>query len=362
MKKKMRILLVMVLVIAMTLVFSACTGGDKGSSAGDSSATAPETGDGGEAEPEDEIVELTLAHFGAVGSMVEEEYNTLQSAMLEESNGSLKVEVYGASSLISQPEAFEAVQSGRVDMSDFQVSYFSSSMPELEVLTVPGAYRGAQFEAQRTLLSEAIDQILQGYGLKLVATIPSDTQTFIGSIVVKDPANDLKGKTVRASGTWNGRGIEALGGSPVNMAIADVPTALERHTIDMVLSTWVAAEGFRLYEVAPHITMTEMQELFCGAIMNLDKYNSLSDNQKAALDRAGKTFEEFGIEIVESHKPAFVEKMEEEGVEVYTATLDDNKYYNSVAWEIIDNELAPNANAAAKGLIEALKDPSLQFN
>lgn len=307
-----------------------------------------------------DAVKLVLSHTGATGSLVEECYNIFAEAAEEKSGGNVIVENHGSGTLVSSQETFEALQSGNIDMADFQISYFTSYVPELQAMEVPGAYKGGNYEALIENCADDIDAILQKYGIKYIAAFPQDTMCFIGQESVEDPNADLKGKSIRVSGEWNGKAVSEWGGSPVSIGITDVSTALERKTVDMVLSTWIACDGFKFYEQAPYITMTEIQEMFCGLAMNLDKWNSLTAEQQAAIEEAGKVYQTEGKVAADTRKQEFLDRMEDEDVTITYASDEVNQYFQDSAWEIINNEIKPNADELTSALIEAISAEELQ--
>jgi TRAP-type C4-dicarboxylate transport system substrate-binding protein len=179
--------------------------------------------------------------------------------------------------------------------------------------------------------------------------------------VVKDPANDFKNKTVRASGKYNGEGVSFWGGAPVNMAAAEVPTALERKTIDMVLTALPGCDGFKMYESAPYVTLTGFCEPFCGAVMNLDKWNSLSKAQQDAVMAGASVMENEGEKLGLAWKEETLEKYRNENVGLYVSTDEDRAWFKEKAMEIINSEILPNANENTKILIDILQnDPTIQ--
>jgi TRAP-type C4-dicarboxylate transport system substrate-binding protein len=90
----------------------------------------------------------------------------------------------------------------------------------------------------------------------------------VGDRVVKDPATTYPGLRVRVSGAWGGKAVTAWGAAPMSIDIGDVPTALERNTINLVHTSWIATQSFKLQETGPHLTLTNMAEVLPGIMIN----------------------------------------------------------------------------------------------
>src|ERR1700744_3226436 len=116
----------------------------------------------------------------------------------------------------------------------------------------------------------------------------------------KRPAsiNDFSGLKIVANSKMTGDIITRLGGTPISILIQETYPALQRHTVDAVMTAYPAMAAFKFAEVAPvHIDA----ELGGGAtmlIMTKQKWNQLppavqkllDDNSGEALARA------YGIE------------------------------------------------------------------
>lgn len=307
-----------------------------------------------------ETFELRLSHSMSSTSFSQKIYTLFADTVREASEGTVNITVYPGSTLVSDAEAYDAVYSGNVEFAQFQVSYLSGIMPELTALEIPGLYSGSKYAALAETAGDELDAIFAKYGVKYICPFPFDVMVFVGKDVVTDPANQLKGNKVRTSGAWSGTAVSAWGAAPMSIPIGDVPTALERKTVDQVLTSWIATQGFKLYETGPHITLTSMQEILPGIICNLDTWNAMSPAQQEAVMKGAEAFMTDGYNLMVSEKEAFLADMDTEGVEVYTTGADVDRFFYEEAWKVCD-QMVTEVDVGDLGmkLIEALRSPEL---
>ncbi len=110
------------------------------------------------------------------------------------------------------------------------------------------------------------------------------------NIICKDPVEslaDLKNKKIRGAGSV-GRWIEALGATPVNATISEVYEGLQRGQLDCTVGSPGMMKSFSFWDVAKNILEVPSGAYMGGSMinMNMDRWNSLSDEQKAAYIHA----------------------------------------------------------------------------
>jgi C4-dicarboxylate-binding protein DctP len=311
------------------------------------------------AAQEEKVFNLKLSHSMAVTSYSQKAYQYFADACAEESGKTINIEVFPGSTLVSDVEAYDAVRDGNVDIAQFQVSYMSGYVREFIVLEIPGIYSGSKFPELHEATKSVLDEIFAKYGVKYVSPIPHDVLVFVGDSIVRDPAKQLPGKKIRVAGKWGGEAVVRWGGSPMTINIGDVPSALERGTINLVNTSWIATGGFKLYEMGPHVTFTDMQEIFPGLILNQKIWDSFSDSQKAAFERATERFLKEGYKLMMDEKAKFIAACEAAKVELYTAGAEENAFYRKIANELVE-EVKPQVGELGLKLIEAFRVPALQ--
>ena len=152
-------------------------------------------------------------------------------------NGLLSIKVVPSGVLPIKPaDWMRAVKAGELQMSLLGADYHASDYPMWGLLNVPYLYSD---EFKKRLVWDAARPILQREmhkdGIHILKYRPCPNQSLNLSKAV-DLFN-LKGLKVRSYSKPISRIIETIGGIPVTMASAEVATALERGTIQGVLTT-----------------------------------------------------------------------------------------------------------------------------
>ena len=108
---------------------------------------------------------------------------------------------------------------------------------------------------------------------------------------------ELKGKTLRTYGGARAKYYETLGANPIFMPYPDIYEAVDRGTISAFDGAIVLSNGFKHYEVAKCIHLTNSGgSLASGVFMNLKTFKGLPPNvQKILLDLR----KEYGVKMAQ---------------------------------------------------------------
>lgn len=247
-------------------------------------------------------------------------YTFFGKAVAEESNGEIQVKGYPSRSLVTDPEALDAVMRGNVDIVNFMVAYITPTIKELTPFEIPGVYPGDKFWELEKATHAIVQKIFAKYGVKYLGMNDQDTITFAANKKVGKPIalpSDMKGLTVRTPGKWGGESIKLWGGSPVTVPLGDLSVALERGTIMVSYTGWIITGPFKLYEPAPYVTMTNLQEMFAGLMMSEKAWKGLNLSQQAAIERAAQRWMQFSHQLSGKLKQKFITTVKNSGGEIY---------------------------------------------
>lgn len=182
-------------------------------------------------------------------------------------------------------DVFRMLGDGVFDVGMTVGDYAVGDAPELEGLDVPliattPEEAKAMVEAARPMVD---DIFAQRFNAKVLAIAPYPPQVVFCKGDVASLA-DLKGKKIRGSGRMTTKFLEALGAEGVNVAFSEVPGALERSVIDCAVTGSGSGYSAGWWEV----TDTLMTLPLGGwdpvvTAMNMDKWNSLSDETKSLI-------------------------------------------------------------------------------
>ncbi|MEM8692998.1 MAG: TRAP transporter substrate-binding protein [Pseudomonadota bacterium] len=120
------------------------------------------------------------------------------------------------------------------------------------------------------------------YNAKLLMLYPFPSQTLWCNGEVNGIA-DLEGKKIRVYSTTLGDFVEGVGGTSVTVAFSEVIPALEKGVVDCAITGTMSAYTANWNQVATHAYTLRVGWGLAFGAMNLDKWNSLSDDQRALL-------------------------------------------------------------------------------
>lgn len=293
------------------LATAACGGTDEGGGAADGNG-------GGEAEP----LQITAATY------IPPSYNDLYGGFeifMEEaesaSDGAITFDWYDSETLLEADQLVPGLTQGVADLIFTTSSYISSTYPILGVYELPFLLN--DFEQQREALAfdgdvrQFLNEQLRKQNLLSLGTMPTTFQ-WIWTVdePIMEPA-DVRGMRIRVAGPLEGRTVEALGGSPVTMSSAEIYEALERGTIDGVLSYIGTIPGRSLQEVVNYGTAANFGAYSVDAYVRADWFDGLPEAHQEALLEAGRRQTEEGTEqMVQVHEREYRKTIEAAGVEI----------------------------------------------
>jgi TRAP-type C4-dicarboxylate transport system substrate-binding protein len=318
---------------------AADTGGS-GAAVGDSSAGASEF-DGAP------TFDLKISHPHPKGSGTDLGYEKLAEMMETYSEGTIKSTVYPAGSLMSTAEAVEAIRNGTADIAQISSGDVATIIPAINLIEIPGSYSQKNtdyVEAVKPVMRE----IMEPYGIYFLSPQPGTPSWFFSNLKqIKTPA-DMKGIKVRASGQYGGKAIEAWGGSPVTITLADLTTAMERNTVDVVITPGLGAYSNGWYELEHYITVTDISTLMAMMVMNMDLYNRMTPAQQDAVNRATIDAAQFMYDETVKEVAEGFPVMEAYGNEIYTMTDAENDEFKNALQPMRDAAVAEFGDDAKK--------------
>jgi len=241
-------------------------------------------------------------------------------------NGKYKFEIewFPVNTLSAPADNYDAVKSGIADCGQSSMGYNPQSFPVMQTAMQPGISppenTSAMAWAGQTLYDKYQPEEFAGtHVLFIYACGPG----WLHADYPIETVDQLKGLRIRCSGTSVGA-IGLVGADPISMPMADVYEAAQKGTIDALLSPAETLEGWKHNELFGHSTL--MNQLYASdffwVAMNLDKWNSLPDDLKAAFDqvamdaaiKAGAMWDyahEHAIEISEGHEIHYLPEAEQ---------------------------------------------------
>ncbi len=118
-------------------------------------------------------------------------------------------------------------------------------------------------------------------------------------------------------------GRDGFGANTITVAWSEVYLALSQGTVDVLTAPMDQVIPMRFAEVAKHITRTDEAPQFLGLSINADKWNALTDEQKAAIqtawDAAGKELNA----ALAADAAGWIDELRAQGVTVHEFARDE---------------------------------------
>ena len=264
-----------ILVLAALLLFSFC-----------GCSTSPQSKDGGQA-----AVELKLAHFFPGSHPAEMELILPWAEAVEEATkGKVKITSYPNQTLLQADAIYDGVVNGIADLGLSCFSYTRGRFPVLEAFELPGVtYKNSKVASK--VAWEGIKQLepaeVQDTKLMMVLTTGS------GDLFTKVPVRshkDLQGLSLRATGL-SAQTLKELGANPVAMPQSEAYEALSKGVVQGNLSPVEVLQGWKHAEVTKYLTKTPfLYNTLFFVTMNLDKWNSLEPEVRAAIEKVNDEY------------------------------------------------------------------------
>ena len=207
------------------------------------------------------------------------------------SGGKMKLKMYHAGTLGSQPDAIEQVRMGGLEIANFSLGPMGPIVPEANVVSLPFIFKDPD-HAFRVLEGKAGDMINAGMakkGLISLAWYDGGARSFYNSKKpIKAPA-DVAGLKVRVMNNdlYSGM-IKALGGNPSPMAFSEVYQSLKTGVVDGAENNWHSYESTGHYEVAKYYSISQhliIPETLC---INAAVWKKLSAEDQKILKEAAQ--------------------------------------------------------------------------
>ena len=316
-KKALAVLMAAAMVASMT----AC--GGSSDTAADSSAATEDKADSTAATGDGEAVELVVG--GVTSSSAKDAVTYFGEKVNEYSNGTITIADFPDNQLGNDEQRFEMTQNGECDISIGSTSSVAASYHDLYVYDVYYMFLSKQEVYDVGFGGEAGQQILAGFdqfGLKGLAMWENGFRNVTTNNTPVNTVADLKGLKLRTmENSIHLAAWKAMGANPTPMAFSELYTAMQQGTVDGQENPLGIITGNGFEEVEKYCTLTEHVYTPYYVVMNADKYNSLTADQQAAVDKAMAEATQYQYEQSQKYEDESVATMEAAGCTV--TTLDE---------------------------------------
>jgi TRAP-type C4-dicarboxylate transport system substrate-binding protein len=224
----------------------------------------------------------------------------------KESGGRIKCQIYPAMQLGgTPPQLFDQARDGVADIIWTVATYQAGRFVKSEVFELPFMAKSA--EAGSPALWEYIQKNSQDEfkGVKLLAAHLHDGALLHFANKRVTTLEELKGQKVRGPTRIASKYLTALGATPVQMPLPQVPESISKSVIDGAMVPWEGVPPIKLQEITKyHLDNApgapKMSNTIFVIAMNQAKYDSLPPDLKKVIDansglefsrQIGKTFD-----------------------------------------------------------------------
>ena len=255
-------------------------------------------------------------------------------AVSEATGGEVTVSLTGPDA-VPPLEQLEPVQAGVFDLLFTHPAYHAGTTSLGLAIDAVGTDPEARREAG---IIDLLDRHYQGLGLKLIAAPATGTQGF--RYYLKEPidgAPAFRGRKIRGTVSYHPM-IEALGGTGVVMGGGEVYSALQTGVVDGAAWGTTGARDFKWNEVAGYIADPVFGQVGVMILANLDAWNALSDEERAAIETAAAELEADSIPRFDALAEEELAALQEAGMQMTSFSEDEaarlDRLWSEGVWEV----------------------------
>ena len=237
-------------------------------------------------------------------------------------NGSLKIQVHAAGSLIKHPDIKRSVRQGTAPIGEALVSLAANEAPVYGVDSIPflaTGYDGAKklYAAQKPFLEKQ----LASEGLVLLYSIPWPPQGLYAKREIAK-VEDLKGLKFRTYNAMIGRIAALAGAVPTQIEVPDLPTAFATGRVDVMITSASTGVDTKAQDYLTHYIDTQAWLPRNIVFVNKASFDKLSAAEKKAVTDAAKAAEERGWKMSLEEMTVKTAALKAAGIKVLAPTAD----------------------------------------
>ncbi len=250
--------------------------------------------------------------------------------------GTLKINYVGGPEVIPGMQQAEAVRTGVIDIIFNPTAYYQNIFPEGVAFTLsklspteerqPGGFYDLMVERHKNINARYIGRWLW-------------SPFYLWSKNEVKTLEDLKGKKMRTSALYD-RFMKAMGIVPVTIPAADTYTALERGTVGGFGWPLLGPRGRGWTRVVKNIIDHPFYNQNCTILMNLDKWNSLSEETQKKIVAITAEFEPKMVDHFQGAIEAEWKELDKIGINRIKFSDEEAKKYLETAYQVEWDELA----------------------
>jgi len=331
-------------IVFALLAFSfGCASGDDSTSEGDGASSKP--------------VKLTFAyelptdHPWGIGA------DKFKEIVEEKTNGEIEIEIHGNGSLAgSGAEIQEGIQIGTIDIG-ISSTPLAQINPFVQIFNLPYIFedREMAWEVLDGPVGEEVGNKVEDHNIKYLSFWEDGFRQVTNSKRPIVTPEDFNGLSIRVpESEIRIQTFKALGASPLSMSFSEVFTSLQQGAIDGQENPLSVVESSSFYDVQEYLSITNHVYTPAGLLMNMDKWNSLTDEQQEIIVEAAEAGRDINRELNEENDEQLIDEMKEKGMEVNE--IEDLTPFQEVSqdvWDLLIEELGEEAEEIVDEIMDS---------
>ena len=294
------------------------------------------------------------ASTGAEGDFRDQLARKFAAEVEKRTNGSLKFEVYPASSLVKTFAQFGALRKGALDMSVLPIAYGGGEVPEANLGLMPALITSYEqgLRWKDAPIGKEWSKLLEDKGIKIVTWVwqAGGMASLAKSVVSPD---DAKGMKIRGGSKEMDMMLKGAGAAITNVPSNEIYSAMQSGVLDAALTSSTSLITFRLYETGKNVTTARKNTfwfMFEPLVISKPVYDSLSKEQQQAITEVGASLEKFAMEAARADDQRMADVYAKNGAKVFD--MDDAAFakWRAIAQQTAWDDFAKNVKDGKRWL------------
>lgn len=269
-------------------------------------------------------------------------------------NGSLKIQVHSAGSLIKHPEIKRAVRQGTAPIGEILESLASNEAPVYGLDSVPFLTTGYDSAKKLYAVSKPyLEKQLASEGLTLLFSVPWPPQGLYAKKEITK-VEDLKGLKFRTYNAMIGRIAAIVGAIPTQIEVPDLPTAFATGRVDVMITSASTGVDTKAQDYLTHYIDTQAWQPRNIVFVNKAAFDKLTAAEKKAVLDASKAAEERGWKASIDEMTIKTKALKDAGIKVVAPSAELKAGLAKVG-ATISSEWEKSAGADGAAMLAAFK-------
>lgn len=319
-----------------------------------------------EAKADDEVIVLKYAAAEVPGTPENDANLNFIKTIEDRSGGKIKVEYYHSSQLGNDKQVVVAALGGSLDIVKSSAGNLMDYSDGLAFADLPGLFK-SQKHLRAVFQNEEIRKAISDDIYEDIGMVPVNFDVDGGAAralfynrkggVAKVPG-DMKGVKLRTTGSEIEMALfSQWGASSVPMNFNELYLALQQGTVDGMYGHPIGTYGNKLCEVTKYCTVIDMSYIASVQLMSkecIEKLGGEGSELYNIVMEAGKELEIHKDQLIEAQLETIMDRIQADGVEVYTPVSQELEEWRSTGQAIWDDYVGEGKMVSQKIVDEVL--------